>query len=177
MRFIQLVTFIVGITLILTAFSNKAIAQTSGEVAPVGQEFSFHMGPLLPDQVYETAEILKAVGVRYGYPFSAKSLTEFGYTGAHTAGAKYTNFDLSLRGDVPILDLFAFGLIGADITRIHGPATPSKIYPGGHIAGGVLAHVADTLFLRTELRFTFNPGTILFFGFGFEYRFGAGGGK
>jgi hypothetical protein len=178
MRFIQLVTFIIGGALILTLFSENAFAQNSGgNVAPTGQEISFHIGPLLPDQLSETAEILSGVGFRYGTPLTAKALLEFGYTGSNSAGIKYNNVDASIRGDVPFQDMFAFGLIGIDATRIRGTnGGNATLYGGGHVGGGFLLHLADTLFARTEIRFNFHPGTILFFGFGFEYRFGAGGG-
>jgi hypothetical protein len=84
--------------------------------------------------------------------------------------------DLSIRGDIPFQDLYAFGLLGLDLLKIKGPTQSESSYYGSfHAGGGVLAHIVDTLFLRMEMRFNFHPGTILFFGFGFEYRFGSSG--
>lgn len=175
MRFIQLVTSII-VALIVTIFSNFAYAQTdnsSGGVAPEGQGVSFHMGPLLPNSIAATDEILRGIGFRYVYPLSGKALLEGGYTGSNSEGVKYSDINLSLRGDIPFQDLYVFGLLGFDATRIRGGgASDYTYYAGGHAGGGVLAHIADTLFLRMEMRFNFHPGTILFFGFGFEYRFG-----
>lgn len=176
MRFIQLVTLIFGTALILTIFSSPALAQTSGGAIPTGQALSFHMGPLLPESIPATDEILSGVGFRYAYPYSSKSLIEAGYTGSNSEGVKYSNIDVSLRGDMPFQDIFVFGLIGLDSARIKGATSEDfTYYVGGHVGGGLLAHIADTLFLRMEMRFNFHPGTILFFGFGFEYRFGSGG--
>lgn len=177
MRFIQLVRFTVIATLF---FNSNVFAQESDSVnpAPKGHAFSFHMGPILPDTTVEaTQEILRGIGFRYAMPFRGRSLLEAGYTTSHSEGANYTDGSLSLRVDTPFQDMYAFGLLGANVVRIKGPLVPEyKNYIGGHIGGGFLAHVADTLFFRTEMRFNFEPGMILFFGFGFEYRFGEGGG-
>lgn len=179
MRFIQLVTCILGIFFILLAFPLSANAQDAGgNVKPSGHAISFHLGPLLPNSIGATDEILNGVGARYGYPLGNTSLAELGYTQSHSKGVEYSDVDLSIRGDIPFQDLYAFGLLGLDLMRLRGssPGDDATYYAGLHAGGGVLAHVADTLFMRMEMRFNFHPGTILFFGFGFEYRFGAGGG-
>lgn len=176
MRLIQLVTCILGVFIILLAFPLSATAQDAGgNVRPTGHAVSIHMGPLLPNSIGATDEILNGFGFRYGYPLGLSSLAETGYTSSHSHGADYADLDLSLRGDIPFQDLFVFGLIGPDLLKIKGPNQSSSYYGGGHVGGGILAHIADTLFLRMEMRFNFHPGTILFFGFGFEYRFGTAG--
>lgn len=180
LRIIQLVIIIVGLSLFISSFSESAFAQetqTTGAPKPSGHAASLHVGPLLPNSISATDEILHGFGVRYGYPLFTTTLLEAGFTGSNTAGVSYNNLHVSLRGDVPFQDLFVFGLIGLDMTRIQAPTASDYTYYGGvHTAGGVLAHIADTLFLRMEMRFNFHPGTILFFGFGFEYRYGSGGG-
>ena len=178
MRFIQLVIIALGVSIILSSFSENALAQaTGGGVKPTGHAVSLHLGPLLPNSIGATDEILSGVGGRYGYPLFESTLLEIGYTGSNSAGVKYSDIDFSLRGDIPFQDLFVFGLVGLDLVRIKGPLADDYTYYGGsHVGGGVLAHIADTLFLRMEMRFNFHPGTVLFFGFGFEYRFGSGGG-
>ena len=77
MKLIQLVTFILGLSIILSAFSDEAFAQ---EAPPVGHAISFHMGPLLPNSFPATDEILSGVGFRYGYPIFQNTLLEGGYT-------------------------------------------------------------------------------------------------
>lgn len=173
MRFIQLVTLTAMLTI-----SNSAWAQTtSSGPAPSGQAFSIHVGPLLPSSVGATDEILKGGGFRYAYPLG-KGLLESGLTASNSEGVRYYDVAVSLRADIPFADMFAFGLIGANASRIMGPnSVDPNYYAGGHLGGGILAHVADTLFFRSEMRFNFHPGLILFFGFGLEYRFGSGGGN
>jgi hypothetical protein len=179
MRFIQLVIAIIGVSIIISSFSEKALAQAaaaSSSTEPKGHAASIHTGPLLPNSIPATDEILSGFGFRYGYPLFESTLLEAGYTGSNSEGVTYNNLHASLRGQVPFQDLFVYGLLGADLTRIKGSDSSDYTYYGGvHTAGGILAHVADTLFLRMEMRFNFHPGTILFFGFGFEYRFGSGG--
>lgn len=171
LKLIQLVIFIIGLSLILSVFSENVIAQQTP--APVGHAVSIHAGPLLPNSIPATDEILSGFGFRYGYPLFPSTLLEGGYTGSNSEGVSYSDISVSLRGDIPFQDLFVFGLIGGNASRIKGPVASDYTYYGGvHTGGGVLAHVADTLFLRMEMRFNFHPGTILFFGFGFEYRFG-----
>lgn len=172
MRLIQLVIAIIGLSIILSSFSENALAQSTG-ATPGGHAFSIHTGPLLPNSIPATDEILSGFGVRYGYPLFESTLLEAGYTGSNSDGVKYSDLHLSLRGQIPFQDLFVYGLLGADLIRIRGPLSSDFTYYGGvHTAGGILAHIADTLFLRMEMRFNFHPGTILFFGFGLEYRFG-----
>lgn len=176
MKLVQLVTCILGIFIILMVFPLSAMAQDAGNVRPSGHALSIHMGPLLPNSIGATNDIMNGVGARYGYPLGNISLAELGYTTSHTNGVDYSNVDLSIRGDIPFQDLYAFGLVGLDLLRLSSATQSDATYYGGvHAGGGVLAHIADTLFLRMELRFNFHPGTVLFFGFGFEYRFGSAG--
>ncbi len=171
MKLIHLVIFITGLSIILSLFSDTAIAQENP--TPTGHAVSIHVGPLLPNSIGATDEILNAKGFRYGYPLAESTLLEGGYTQSDSKGISLGDLNLSLRGDFPFQDLFLFGLLGADLLRIKGAGKPDYTYYGSfHAGGGLLAHIADTLFLRMEMRFNFHPGTILFFGFGFEYRFG-----
>jgi len=120
---------------------------------------------------------MSAVGGRYLITIGGVAL-EAGYTGSNSNQIKYQNFDLSIRGEIPFQDMFIFGALGPDLLRMKRPgATEYGYFVGGHVGGGLLAHLADTLFLKLEMRFNFQPGTVLFFGCGFEYRFGGGGGN
>jgi hypothetical protein len=171
LKLIQLVILILGVLVSISLFSDNAIAQEAP--SPSGHAVSIHVGPLLPKSVGTTDEILNGKGFRYGYPLAESVLLESGYTQSNSKGVSYGDLNLSLRGDFPFQDLFLFGLIGADLIRIKGVGKDDyTYYASTHAGGGVLAHIADTLFLRMEMRFNFHPGTILFFGFGFEYRFG-----
>src|SRR5690606_8166920 len=112
-------------------------------------------------------------GFRYGMPLSAPTLLELGYLGSNSEGTHYQNVDLSLRAQAPFQDLFVYGLVGPDLLRVRGPLSSDyTYYAGGHVGGGLLAHAFDSLVLRMEMRFHFHPGTVLFFLFGYEYRFG-----
>lgn len=165
MRFVQLVTSIIVFVL---------LAPTSlfAQATPTGHGLSFHIGTLLPTGLTEQDDLMSGVGGRYIYPLGGAAL-EAGYTGSNSSGIKYQNFDLSLRGDIPFQDLSVFGVVGPDLLRMKRPgSTEYSYFVGGHVGGGLLANIASTLFLKLEMRFNFQPGTVLFFGCGFEYRFG-----
>lgn len=172
-------TLLIAVSFSFFILSFNCYAQSTGSTpTPSGHELSIHVGPLLPNSIAATDEIMHGFGFRYGYPILSKTLIEGGYTGSNTDGVSYSDVSVSLRGDIPFQDLFIYGLIGGNASRIKGSSTSDYTYYGGvHTGGGLLAHVADTLFLRMEMRFNFSPGTIMFFGFGFEYRFGSAGGN
>lgn len=165
MRFVQLVTAIL-VSMFIFPFTLHA------QTAPAGHGLSFHIGALLPTGLTPQDDLMSGVGGRYIFPMGGVAL-ESGYTGSNSGGIKYQNFDLSIRADIPFQDMFIFGVVGPDLLRLKRPGAEDYLYyVGGHVGGGLLAHLADTLFLKLEMRFNFQPGTVLFFGCGFEYRFG-----
>ncbi|MCB0385933.1 MAG: hypothetical protein KDD43_11115 [Bdellovibrionales bacterium] len=142
--------------------------------ANISSEFGFHLGNLLPAQIDGVTEIMPLWGLRGGYRL-AQGFVEFGGIGGNARGAEWTNLHLSLRADMPIEGLVGILFFGADATQFKGAGKEKKIFGGGHVGGGVYVNISPTVWFRGEMKFNVNPGTSLYIGFGFVFRFQGGG--
>ncbi len=162
MKFIQLVVTAIFAIVFLCVFPADVYAQTQ----PQGDAVSFYLGPILPKNVPATDEVLNAWGFRYAYERAAGKYFELGFTMSNSENSEFRNLDLSVRADIPIQDLTAFFLAGPDMVVYQG-----SYYMGVHVGGGLLTHLSESTFFRTEMRFNFHPGTALLFFFGFDFHF------
>lgn len=177
---LKVVKFILFVFILLPFYVFAQGVEKEGKTSsPPGQEFSFHMGPYLPNQVDGVDEIQQTWGMRYGLKSAGPSAVEFGVTNSHAHGVDYFTTTLSLRGEMPLEDMYAtflFGLTG----HYYKPASNSAYLSsaGLHMGSGMMMHVAGEVWFRSDMIFNFNPGVALYIGFGFLYRFsGSGGGE
>ena len=160
------------------ALSGPAFAQGQGGDdlnSNVSSEFGFHLGKLLPAQIDGVTEIMGLWGLRGGYRTGNHGFVEMGFIGGNGEGAKWANLHISLRADMPIEGLVGILYMGIDATRFQGAGMEEKIFGGGHVGGGIYANISPTVWFRGEMKFNVNPGTSLYIGFGFVFRFQGGG--
>ncbi len=149
-------------------FSEMLLAQQNQD-ASQSSEYSFHLGPYLPNQIEGVTEILPTWGLRYGLKSGAKVI-EFGLSNARAKGTIYNIASVGLRGQLPLEDLFALFTIGLDAHYYLPPQEKEYRFVGGtHLGSGIMAEVGPGIWLRTDMKFTFNPGVALYFGFGFMF--------
>ena len=143
-----------------------------------GSEMGFHLGQLLPNQVEGVTEILPVYGFRYGYPTKA-GIAELGLNNTHARGIDFTTIELGLRADLePMPNFLANVMVGGDM-HYYSPENSNdrQTHYGGHVGTGLMMLVSDTLWARGEMKFLFNPGVAMYFGFGFVLRSKGGGGN
>ena len=66
--------------------------------------------------------------------------------------------------------------VGADATYYDSVDHNPRVIFGGHLGGGVQAHLLGSCWFRGDMKFNFSPGTSLYFGFGLVWRLGTGEG-
>lgn len=164
-----------AITLIVFFLVTSVCHAQSGDdfSKDVTSEFGFHLGNLLPAQIDGVTEIMPLWGVHGGYRFR-EAFIEFGGIAGNARGAEWANLHVSLRGDFPIEGLVGTVYMGADGTQFKGVDKESKIFGGGHLGGGVMTNISPTVWFRADMKLNVNPGTSLYIGFGFEFRFKGG---
>jgi len=176
----QLRTFVPVVllaTLFYLTFASRAIAQSEEGAAHHGNEFSFHGGYLLPNQIDGVTEILPVVGARYGFAMGEAGVIELGAANSHAEGVDFTTFTLSLRGEVPLIEGITGIVYGGTDFNWYQPQLQSERLTavGVHLGAGGMMLVSDTLWLRTEMKFMGGPGTSLYLGFGLVFRASSGG--
>lgn len=163
----------VGVAFFLMFFGFMAPLNSWAQEGSGGEpdyEVGLHMGRLLPNQIGGVTEIIPQWGGRLGYRLGTHFFGEVGGTTGAKEGVEYQNVHLSARLDVPVETLVGEVFLGGDVTRYKATTGPRKIFGGGHIGGGILTHIADAIWFRTDMKFNINPGTSLYFGFGFMVR-------
>ena len=147
---------------------SHATAQAEGS----GSEISLFLGSMLPNQIDGVTEILPVFGGRYGYRTSSVAVLEFAATNTHAEGVDFTTLSGTIRADLPSIDQFVgFLSAGVDL-HYYSPvgASERRAETGVHVGTGLLMHVGDTLWLRTDLKFMAQPGTALQVLFGLVFR-------
>jgi hypothetical protein len=167
-------------SLILTLLSPLAMAQNpeeQEEKPPPGSnataEYGLHLGNLLPNQIPGCTEIIGLGGVRAGFRLAPRQYVEGGVIMGNGEGVEWKNIHADLRMDIPIENLTAIAYGGADMIY-YKPSTQdsNKLLFGGHVGGGLLAHLTEASWFRFDMKFGFSPGTSLYIGFGIMLRFG-----
>lgn len=164
--------------ILFLGLTGPAFGQGQGEKdlnSSIGSEIGFHIGKLLPAQINGVTEIMGLWGLRGGYRTGSHGFVELGIIGGNGEGAEWANLHISLRADMPIEGLVGILFLGADATQFKGAGKEPKIFGGGHVGGGVYANISPTVWFRSEMKFNVNPGTSLYIGFGFVFRFQSGG--
>lgn len=154
-----------------------AQAQEQNQDTEVGWEFQPHLGNILPNQIENVEEIVPQWGLRFSFPAEAsKGLTyEFGVTAGQGEGIEWQNAHISVRIDQDIEQLLGIFYVGFDAHSYVGAGqSERKTFGGGHLGGGFMAEIRDRLWFRGDMKFNVNPGTSLYFGFGFVFRFPPG---
>ncbi len=139
-----------------------------------------HLGSFLPSQINGVTEVLPMWGFGYSVP-SRKGFLEFGGELSQAKGTSYYIGHVEYRGDFPLEDLLISAAIGADVHFYKAadsvdPTTGNlttynyATYGGGHISGGIIAHIGDQLWFKTLMKFNISPGASMYVGFGFELR-------
>lgn len=148
------------------------------EADAYGNELSLHTGSFLPNQIEGVTEILPMWGARYGIA-TGLGVLDTGFATAHAQGVDFLNISESLRGDFPLADQI-YGMVygGLDFnyyTQVN--QTNRENVWGVHMGTGIMVLVANTMWLRSDLKFMGGPGTSLYLGFGVVFRApGSGGG-
>ena len=145
---------------------------TSGAPYMVG----LHTGFLLPNHIDGVTEIMALTGVRGAIRMPSDFLIETGFTAGNGDGQQWKDINLDIRLDFPVEGMIALVYLGLDTIYYSGPGSDSKVAFGGHLGGGFAAELGKNVWFRTDMKFNGQPGTSLFFGFGFDIQFGSGGG-
>lgn len=139
-------------------------------------EMNFQFGDMLPDQIDGVTEILPMFGFLYSTSI-AGAMLELGFLNAHASGVDYTQFPIRGRYDIPIdqyLNVIVYA--GPELNYYTQLGTDSRTsIVGFNLGGGFIYHIMDTLWFRSEMKFSVNPGDSLYVGFGFTWRSGSGG--
>lgn len=157
------------LALLFVALGPLAHAQDSSPL----YEFGFHLGNLLPNQIRGVTEIMGLGGVRVAGRMAPGSYLEFGGMTGNGEGQQWKNVNVSYRVDMAIEDLIAFMLFGADTVYYRGQTGGNKLIFGGHVGGGLQAQISSSTWFRGDMKFSMSPGTSLYIGFGFVWRFGS----
>lgn len=159
-------------TLIFGLFGRGAGAQTtgSGSFDDARYELGFHLGSLLPSQIDGVTEIMGLGGVRGGLMISQGTYFEGGMIFGNGSGQKWKNLHADLRMDVPVENLVGLAYIGADSTYYKGVNASSRLIFGGHVGAGLRTQITGLTWFRSDMKFSFSPGSSLYIGFGFEFR-------
>lgn len=149
----------------------SGFAQESGG-GEGGSEVSIYLGSMLPNQIEGVTEILPVFGGRYGMHTASVGVLEFGLSNSHAEGVDFTTLSASLRADLPAIDQFVGIVYGGLDVNYYRPVTSSerRTETGLHVGSGLLMHISDTLWLRSDLKFAVSPGTSLSILFGFVFR-------
>lgn len=148
---------------------TQALAQAEGESS--GSEISLFLGSMLPNQIDGVTEIMPLVGGRFGLNTLAGVL-ELGAFNSHAYGVDFTNFDLSVRGDLPVAEGIAAGIYGGLDINWYAPygSTARLTETGIHLGAAGLMSISSNLWLRGDLKFMGGPGTSLLLLFGIMFR-------
>ncbi len=143
--------------------------------ANVAWETGVQIGNILPNQFPGITEIMGLGGIHTGYRMSPNGFLESSFLTGQGYGASYKNLSASIRLDIPVETLVGIAYVGGNATYYKGAGQSTKLFGGGHVGGGVMAALSGLVWFRGEMRFTINPGTSLFIGLGFVFRFTDGG--
>jgi hypothetical protein len=154
---------------------------TSPAFAQDGQsgnnDFSMFIGNMLPNQIDGVREILPVFGGRYALGSNIGAL-EGSFFNTHAGGVDFTTFSIGYRADIPLGQGLAGAIYGGFDWNWYIPEgdRERRSETGLHVGAAGLMHVADTLWLRTDLKFMGNPGTALYLLFGLMFKAPGGGG-
>lgn len=165
---------------LFVCIATKSTAQDGdqeGALFNASYEFGAHVGNILPNQVEGATEIQPQWGLRAGFGLGGAGTSEFTFNAGKDQGVDWKQMSASVRMDMPIEELVGHVYVGLDLTMYESEIKPRVVLGGGHIGGGVMALLSKDLWFRADMKFNINPGTSLFIGGGFLFRFGSGQGS
>ncbi len=169
-RAIQLVC----LACVMYVFQANAQSEGKGDASPATDaattEIGFHVGNLLPNQIAGVTEIIGLGGVRGGVRIAPLTYAEAGIITGNGHGAQWKNAHIDARMDIPVENLVGMAYIGADTVYYEGTNHSTRIIFGGHVGGGLQAHFTGNIWFRSDMKFSFSPGTSLYVGFGLVAR-------
>jgi len=150
-------------------------AGSAGSAAEPSYEVGIQLGKLLPDQIEGVTEIQGLGGIRAGMRLAPRSYFEMGFITGNGEGQQWKNLHADLRMDMPVENIIGIAYVGADTVYYRGHnGGGQKIAFGGHLGGGVMAHISGLTWFRADMKFGFSPGTSLYIAAGFVWRLGGG---
>jgi len=173
-----------AIFLFFALFSFSAMGQADGGAGGDSghglgggdYEAALMIGSLLPNQINGITEIMGLGGVRGGVRIAPAGWWEFNLNMGNGSGQEWRDASTDIRMDIPVENLVAIAFLGLDVVQYQGQGASEVIDFGGHVGGGIQANIGGDIWLRTDMKFQFNPGTSLMIGLSVMWRFGGGGG-
>jgi hypothetical protein len=168
-RFYFLILILLSVS-VVSLKANPAFAQNDGGIP--SDEISLFVGSHLPSQIDNVTEVLPVFGARYGFGTRRFGIMEVGASNTHAKGVDFTNFDVSLRGNIPWDDgLVAIFYAGGDGNYYRGEGeTKRKLEAGWHIGTGAMIMATNNLWFRGDIKFMGLPGSSLFVTFGLVFQ-------
>lgn len=135
-------------------------------------EFGIDIADLLPDQIGGVSEIMGLGGARVGFRLAPLNYAEFNLFSGNGDGQQWRDFSADIRTDLPIENLLGLAFVGLDAYDFKGRGQGKRLIFGGHVGGGLQAHVGGPIWVRADMKFGFSPGTSLVISLGLTWRFG-----
>ncbi len=158
--------------LLLSFTYNLALAQEQTPTSGGGaMALSVYAGPLLPNNIDGVTEIQSSWGARLAKVAEWADFYEIGFLISNSEGVEIFDYYFSAKKEVET-DAFLTQLYaGLDYFTYKSNAGDDDKVFGLHAGSAILIHVSQSLLFRTDMRFNYKPGNILFIGFGLETRF------
>lgn len=167
-------TLMTSAMIAIACLSFSAFGQAAGGDDTLGggdYELGMLIGSLLPHQISGVSEIMGLGGVRGGMRFNPAGWLEAALAMGNGNGQSWRDLAVDVRMDIPVENLVGIAFLGLDAIQYSGVGTSSTIGFGGHVGGGIQANVGGPIWLRSDMKFQFNPGTSLTIGLSFLWRF------
>lgn len=156
--------------------AQPALAQQDNEGAGYGYAWSWHMGPFLPNQLPGVTEIQPSVGLRFTFPKSITSATEYFILSSNAHNVSIYNLGISSKSEFEFDGMYSLVYVGLDALSFKIGSADFKTQAGGHFGIGLATNLGGYSFFRMDMKFiASNPGTSLYLGFGIEMRYPSSG--
>lgn len=111
-------------------------------------------------------------GARYGFGTRRFGILETGVSNTHAKGVDFTNFSLSIRGNLPFDDgIVAIFYAGGDGNYYKPEGIEKrKLEAGWHVGTGAMVMASNNLWFRGDIKFMGGPGVNLFVLFGLVFQ-------
>lgn len=161
---------------VVAVAQNQDDSEASAAASAAGSyEAGLLIGSLLPNQINGVTEIMGLGGVRGGFRLAPQAWAEGELVTGNAHGQSWRNVGADIRMDIPVENLVGIAYIGLDLVQFSGPGDSSQFDFGGHVGGGLLAHLGGSIWMRSDMKFGFSPGTSMMISLAFMWRFGDAG--
>jgi hypothetical protein len=163
------------LVLLLASFfaSSHGFAQESTELNfREFYAFGLHSGTLLPSKISGIKETLPHWGLRFSLP-TRRGVIETDLFFANAEGVTYSSATLDFRLDIRVVEeLPLHFLVGVHVDNYQTSGADTKVKSGWHYGGGLLQHIAGPVFLRSDFKYRYGPGTSVQVGLGILWLLG-----